>query len=306
MDFGVPTQVVTWANSGYQFAYWEGAGGILVDDNYARTTTVTLLMNSVLTAYYQQQAGAVSWTYTNWRTNFIQGTLVGTAQVCNTATNGARLMGPFWYCMQSNANQRLMFPTGRDAVSGYPYLDVTAQIEAGAVDGILDPGECVTVTNIAFYTRNLKPPSNMVWQLKAVSIPAEDRVDTDGDVMPDEWEGGYPGVLDPLNPLDGVEDPDQDGMSNEKEWVSGTDPTNAWSFFALEEIARPAAAAGNTIVWPSASNRVYRLFGATNVMAGYLLLQDNIAATPPMNVFTDSAPGGGVEGFYRIDVRNPQ
>jgi hypothetical protein len=118
VDFGTPTQVVTWANAGYGFAYWEGAGNILVNDVYARTTTVTLLTNAVLTAYYQQQAGLVTWTYTQWATNYVLGVMVGTAEVCNNSTDGTRLMGPFWYGVQSNANQRLWFPSGVDSVSG--------------------------------------------------------------------------------------------------------------------------------------------------------------------------------------------
>jgi hypothetical protein len=304
VNFGEPTQVVTWANSGYQFAYWEGAGGLLVDDAYARTTTVTVLMNSVLTAYYQQQAGLVSWNYTQWYTNYLQSVMVGTAEVCNNSTNGTRLQGPFWYCVQSNSNHRLRYPTGTNAISGWPYLDVSTQIEAGSGDGILDPGECVTVTNIAFYARYFKPPSNIVWQLRAVEIPAEDRVDTDGDVMPDEWEMGYTGVLDPLNPTDAGEDPDRDGMGNEAEWVSGTDPINGASFFAFDEITHPFVSV-HQLAWPSATGRVYRLFGATNALSEYFLIRNDIPATPPMNIITDAVFGVGVEGYYRMDVRNP-
>jgi len=303
VEFGTPTQVVTWANTGYQFAYWEGAGGILVDDCYARTTTATVLMNSVLTAYYQQQAGLVDWTYTGWTFDPIHVTQVGTAQVCNNSTNGTRLMGPFWYCVQSNANHRLRYPTGTDAISGWPYLDVTAQIEAGAGDGVLDPGECVTVTNIIFYARYFKPPSNIVWQLRAVELPPADKADTDNDVMPDEWEEAYTGVLDPLNPMDGVEDADRDGMLNEAEWVSGTDPTDAHSIFAVETLGRPDGTA-NLLVWSSATGRVYRLFGATNVLADYILIRDGIQATPPVNVITDEVFGVDVQGYYRIDVQN--
>lgn len=259
--------------------------------------------------YYQQQAEAITWIYTSWMTNAgridMLGTFAGTAQVCNNATNGTRLKGPFWYCVMSNSNQQLSAPTGRDAASGYPYLDVTAQIEAGAVDGILDPGECAVVTNIAFTTGNQRLPSNLVWLLKAVSLPAVDRVDSDGDGIPDEWELGHAPVLDPVNPLDGAEDPDADGMSNEKEWISGTDPTNTWSYFALGNIHRPTAEAGPVVAWRSASNRIYRIFAATNAMSEYTLRLDNLRATPPMNVITDATPEVEAMGFYRIDVRNP-
>ena len=159
------------------------------------------------------------------------------------------------------------------------------------------------MTNLIFYARYFKPPSNIVWQLSAVEIPAEEKVDTDGDVMPDGWETDYSSVMDPLNPTDSGEDPDQDGMVNEAEWVSGTDPTDAHSFFALEAIGHEVGAV-NWLSWPSATGRVYRLFVATNAMTDYLLIRNNIPATPPMNIFTDEVFGVGGQGYYRIDVQN--
>lgn len=303
VDYSTPTQVVTWANAGYRFVFWEGTGGIAVADSLAPTTSVSLLMTSVLTAYYQQPAGIVTWTYTKWVTNYGLAAIVGTAQVCNNSTNGTRLAAPFWYCVQSNATQRLRFPTGTDPVSGWPYLDVSTQMTAALPDGILDPGECVTVTNIAFYVRSYKQPSNIVWHLSAVELSAANRVDTDGDLMPDEYENAYSSILNPLSPLDASGDPDGDRMRNDEECISGTDPTNCASFFALDEIGRQAGV-GNRVCWPSASGRVYRVFGATNPLSDYLLLHDNIPATPPMNVFTDGVFGAGVRGFYRIDVEN--
>ncbi len=304
VEFATPTQVVTWANPGYQFAYWEGVGGILVEDAFARTTTVTLLMNSVLTALYQQQASGLSWTYTQWKTNFAQSVLVGVAQVCNTATNGTRLVGPFWYCVQTNAQHRLRYPTGVDPVSGWPYVDVTEQIETGAGDAVLDPGECVQVTNLVFYTRNLKPPSNLVWQLRAVELPAEDRVDTDGDGIPDECEEEYPAALDPLNPTDGRLDFDKDGMPNDDEWVSGTDLADPTSFFAVAGVEH-SSVTENLLMWPSATGRLYGVYWTSNALQGYQLIQEDVLATPPANTITDAVFGVDAQGFYQIRVRHP-
>jgi len=39
-------------------------------------------------------------------------------------------------------------------------------------------------------------------------------------------------------------------------------------------------------------------------MNDYMLLRDNIPATPPMNVITDSTFGVDARGYYRIDVQN--
>jgi len=48
--------------------------------------------------------------------------------------------------------------------------------------------------------------------------------DTDGDGMPDGWEIGN--GLNPLNPADAVEDADNDGFTNLKEYQTITDPNN--------------------------------------------------------------------------------
>ncbi|HDQ71540.1 MAG TPA: PKD domain-containing protein, partial [Chloroflexi bacterium] len=48
--------------------------------------------------------------------------------------------------------------------------------------------------------------------------------DTDGDGMPDGWE--VDNGLDPLDPSDADEDPDDDGLTNLEEYQAGTDPNN--------------------------------------------------------------------------------
>ena len=51
--------------------------------------------------------------------------------------------------------------------------------------------------------------------------------DDDNDGMPDTYEEAHPSVLDPLDPGDASEDPDQDGLDNLGESEVGTDPDRA-------------------------------------------------------------------------------
>ena len=59
--------------------------------------------------------------------------------------------------------------------------------------------------------------------------------DADGDGIPNGWEQAH--GLDPLNPHDAAADNDGDKMSSWKEYMAGTNPTNAVSRFAITSLA---------------------------------------------------------------------
>jgi len=98
-------------------------------------------------------------------------------------------------------------------------------------------------------------------------------------------------------------DADHDGLLNWQEWVAGTDPTNALSVLSVTNTF--TAASGAVLHWPSVSNRIYGVDRATNlVQPGFQVLATNLPATPPLNVYTDQAPGID-KAFYRINVQKP-
>jgi subtilisin family serine protease len=124
-------------------------------------------------------------------------------------------------------------------------------------------------------------------------------VDTDTNGLPDWWELQYFGHLTGTNPN---ADADHDGMSNLKEWLAGTNPTNASSCLRL--IAIPTNNPNAFVVrWPSVAGKYYRLERATNLLIGFnSVVQTNIAATALTNTATDMAVLPGNARFYRVGV----
>ena len=93
---------------------------------------------------------------------------------------------------------------------------------------------------------------------------------------------------------------DGDGMANVYEFLAGTSPIDSASLFAASiHVDSPGVAA--TIRWHSAPGKIYTVYKSTELSAGFQILQDNIAATPPLNTLIDSV--GSERAFYIIEVR---
>jgi hypothetical protein len=133
--------------------------------------------------------------------------------------------------------------------------------------------------------------------------------DADGDGLSDSEEStGVDNVLTPLNPNGyltnpGLADTDGDGMTDGQESVAGTNPGDPLSRFELVEAVAPAPA-GLVLRWSSATDRVYQVWSATNLLSAWLLEATNVAATPPVNVYTLTPPSS-VSDFYAVEVDVP-
>ena len=123
-------------------------------------------------------------------------------------------------------------------------------------------------------------------------------VDTDANGLPDWWEQmyfGHPTGTDPNA------DPDHDEANNLAEWLARTNPTNRASALRLAVVLDRTN--GLTVAWPSALGRYYRLRGATNLANGFnVLVQTNVAATPPTNFLRGLPLISGGARFYRIEL----
>jgi len=127
--------------------------------------------------------------------------------------------------------------------------------------------------------------------------------DSDGDGLEDgaELQGGrYGQVSDPARA-----DSDADGMDDAAERVAGTDPLDAVSVFAFDEILRGTGRVF-TVAWPVVSGRLYRLFYMDSALSNNAAFHEvsdpgNIRVTNGAAVYQDT----GVTNCrcYRIDVR---
>lgn len=96
------------------------------------------------------------------------------------------------------------------------------------------------------------PPSIGAFEAKP---PRPDRVDADGDFMPDLWEADN--GLDRDDPNDAALDADNDGLSNFAEYLAGTDPNDPQSVFALRS---PQLADGSFLFrYATVPGRTYRV-----------------------------------------------
>jgi hypothetical protein len=124
--------------------------------------------------------------------------------------------------------------------------------------------------------------------------------DTDGNGLPDWWELKYLGVLTGTPP-DG--DADHDGASNLFEYLTGTNPTNASSYF---HITRLTPGSPNKIFVYCAPGYFYTLHRADDLALGWTVVSNQTRISPAsegileMDDYYFSLTGG----FYRVRLEH--
>ena len=129
--------------------------------------------------------------------------------------------------------------------------------------------------------------------------------DSDRDGLPDAWEqqivdANSNDIIRSIQDVLPADDFDSDGLSNLAEFVAGTSPVDNASRFIVF-MPPQSNAAPPAIQWTSIAGKIYAVHKATDLRSGFTILEDNIAATPPLNTFTDPSPSGAA--FYIISVR---
>ena len=131
-------------------------------------------------------------------------------------------------------------------------------------------------------------------------------VDTDSNALPDWWEKTY------FNQLTGIDpngDPDRDGQTNLREYLSGTIPGDPLSALRVSSFAKAGAGGASIVTWSSVPGKTYQVFRA-DVLTGIWLadLPNSLitaAAGQTALSYTDTTTNGASQRFYRIEVVTP-
>ena len=95
-------------------------------------------------------------------------------------------------------------------------------------------------------------------------------------------------------------DPDHDGIFNAQEYVAGTDPTNAGSFFSIDRVTQTAA--GTVVEWKSCPGKRYQVFTKATFGTGpWLKVGTPVTAASATAQFHDATAPDGIR-FYRLQV----
>jgi hypothetical protein len=123
--------------------------------------------------------------------------------------------------------------------------------------------------------------------------------DADGDGLPDAWEIQYFGAInDPRATPDA--DPDNDGLTNLQEYVSGTNPMDAASYLKVDSIGPQGG--GAAIRFTAVAGETYSLFYRDNVANGvwFKLTDVPVQAATGVVAVNDPAAGAVSARFYRL------
>jgi len=128
--------------------------------------------------------------------------------------------------------------------------------------------------------------------------PYDPNGDHDSDGLPNSWELLYFNYIDQAV---ANADSDADGYDNSEEYIAGTNPKDASSYFKVAVADESSSGLPFSITWPSVTGRLYNVQWTPSLTTGFLPLANDIAY--PQNSFTDLTHEVVNEGFYRVNVR---
>jgi parallel beta-helix repeat protein len=189
-----------------------------------------------------------------------------------------------------------------------------------------DPGGAGNITIAPLFTDfangNLRILSNSPCVNSGNNILVSDPIDLDdnprvsgGTVDMGAYEFQVPGSAFSMwlqqygLPTDGSADyldTDHDGINNWREWMAGTNPTNALSLLKIISATKTSNPAGTIVTWASQNSRQYHLQRSSALtQSAFSTIQDNIAGQAGVTSFADTNAIGPGPFFYRVGVKFP-
>jgi len=126
--------------------------------------------------------------------------------------------------------------------------------------------------------------------------------DSNADGLPDAWERTYFGTISVNSNADG----DGDGMSNQQEYLAGTDPTNSLDKLKIIAYTTTSGGTNPSLTWNSVLTRNYHIQKTTNLIS-QIWTDSGLGVIPPVGssitrAFTDTF---ATNRFYRVEASRP-
>jgi hypothetical protein len=161
----------------------------------------------------------------------------------------------------------------------YPFVPVEAAVWSAQQDV---PNSTIVSTQMVYTTSASPSPFLPAWEvvLQQGAQAVTNAVTQDDSVM--------------------TQDSDGDGMTDAQELYAGVNPTNKLSGFDIDGNTVGGSGVKIKVSWPSLSGRTYSLYRGTSLTQSFPILASGIAATAPMNTYTDTPPSSVT--YYRVEV----
>ena len=155
-------------------------------------------------------------------------------------------------------------------------------------------GDALVQTDVQLMRQGSANPQSLFGMM----APNMLQLDTDGDGLPDWVETNTRVYVSPTDTGTDPNDPDtdDDGVLDGDEVPAGTNPNQAGDAFKITSFAAKtgdfimAVRTPYEVKWSSVAGKTYSVFRTTNLLSGFLILQSNVLATPPVNTFIDTLP----------------
>ena len=179
--------------------------------------------------------------------------------------------------------------------------DIQLNPQFGSFPGVQSSSPCINAGNNTYISGTTDCGGNPRIQGGTVDIGASE-YQTPASVISYAWLQQY-GL-----PTDGtadMEDSDHDGMNNWREWIAGTNPTNAQSVLKILSVISTNSPRRVILTWQSVNTRTYYLQRSTRLAApsAFSSIQSNIAGQANFTSYTDTIPTNSASYFYRVGVQ---